>query len=195
MKPVHYQYCPKCGGHVESIVVDRKRLALCPNAECDKKYIEPDERIASSAIVLDRLRGKNVRALMFRRKRGEGKGKLALSGGFANETDTDATQTALRELKEEAGKKLRDSVRVMGAYGRRTTQLRVGKINYTVHHHGIVMKADPSIPIVLNDEHTEAVWVKLRFIRPRDLAFPHNMEILQVIRERIRRGKPPHLDQ
>ncbi len=202
-----YKFCPSCGEKLAHREVEGRKTGVCEKG-CGL-VMDPKSIVGSSAIILDKPRGEDVRVLLLRRAHGENKGKWELPGGHVGEKErgpSDVTEdpsilkehpekTAGREAREETGL-TEHEVELLGLHGRRTTHRNVAGKSVPDYHHGyIFLLKNPDAVITLSREHDAHQWFRLDELPPASqLAHPHNEVPLGVIRDRIKRGKPPHLD-
>lgn len=164
-----FAYCPRCA-QARSGETDAVRF-LCDG--CGFVYYY-NVAASASALILANDRS----ALFIRRARDPGKGKLALPGGFIDRGET-AESAALREVREEAGIKLR-SLQFLASF---PNLYSYRGVEYPVVDLFFVARVELRSASALDDV-TEIVWAEPEALLEADLAFPsHNRAILAYLKQ------------
>lgn len=131
----------------------------------------------------DILNGSEPNILLVTRKNEPFKGKLALPGGFFEETDKSVEDCIKRELFEETGIEIStcclDTLCVQSSKDRDPRE-RVVSIAYSCI---ASRKKEP----IANDDALEAKWYPIKDIHPKDLAFDHREIIYRALNSEYRK--------
>lgn len=159
-----FKHCPRCAAARQS-EADAVRFV------CDACGFAYYYNVAVSAAVL--ILDAEGHALFIRRARDPGRGKLAMPGGFVDRGET-AEAAAMREVREEAGVKLR-GVEFLASfpnlYTYRSVEYPVLDLFFTAR-----VLAREASPL---DDVTEVVWTLPGSLRDEDVAFPSHVNALR----------------
>jgi mutator protein MutT len=164
-----FEHCPKCAAPRRD-EVDAVRF-VC--GSCGFVYYY---NVAVSAAVV--ISAPDGHALLIRRARDPGKGKLAFPGGFVDRGET-AEQAAMREVREEAGIQL-SGVEFLASFPNLYTYRSV---EYPVVDLFFTARVDSRQARPLEDV-IEIVWAKTANLREAELAFDSHARALAAFTRR-----------